>query len=88
MYTLTLTPAERQAIDWIGYRYAHGADFYHLLNQAVWMDGVEWADDADLTFRISEPLAWEMLHTIPEDNFACFSDEFIAKLLEFFDKIV
>lgn len=94
MYTLTLTKAERDAIDWIGPRYWHGDQLY----RRIWGDSTQSPDDADwdtpvdITFHVPEHVAWEIRDSINYDDgdekLACFSDELKSKLLAFCDSIV
>lgn len=91
MYKLTLTRSERKAIDWVGYRYAHGDDLYKLLwGRSIANDGaeVEWDDDIDISFAIPEHIAWEIREACEEDNLECFSSELVSKLVDFCNKIV
>ena len=62
-YVLTLTLSERQAIDWVGYRYSCGDGLYSLL-WGVNSHGVEsdpphanWDDDRSITFFVPERVA-------------------------------
>lgn len=93
-YSLTLTPQEQRAIDWIGSRYAHGNDLYKLLCQSDWyFEGVEEDDQEwgkyQITFRIPENLAWQIVDIIEgEDKLVCFSESFQQKLWEFAGKVV
>lgn len=98
-YTLTLTNGERKAIDWVGDRYAHGHDFYKMLCDCEWQvsgepEGLEidWSSQCDISFVMSEPIAWEISEFLAEayddDKFACFSGELVSKLLNFMGAIV
>lgn len=87
MYRLTLTKDERAAIDWVGYRYVHGDDFYKLLVHECEFEN-DWDYDGDVTFSIPEHVAWEMVDKLPEDDFACFAPEFESKMWLFLDTIV
>lgn len=86
MYQLILTLAERQAIDWVGNRYAHGHDLYRLL----WVESnpapdVDWDSDCEITFAIPEHVAWQIAEMGAECNYLwdCFSEELSAKLTDF-----
>jgi len=89
-YKLTLTIGERKAIDWVGHRYAHGDNLYDVLTSADWdIDAVSseqedwgWMADCDITFTLSEPLAWEIQEIREESNclWDCFADELVAKM--------
>lgn len=96
MYTLTLTREERKAIDWVGFRYAHGTELYQALADCNWhaqhrvsdsadeLD-IAWDGDYDITFLIPECVAWE-IHNIGEDCnwlWDCFSPELSYKLNQF-----
>ena len=89
-YSLTLTHAERRAIDWIGGRYAHGDDLRAILNRCdpATDDAPEWDDPADITFDLRESAAWEVSECIDADNLTCFGPELCEKLRAFQDKIV
>jgi hypothetical protein len=90
MYTLTLTRQERQAIDFVGHRYAHGDDLYDVLTDAEWEDDCEWDDDCDITFTLAEYLAWD-INSIGNDSefrFDLFSGELCEKITLFCDGIV
>lgn len=92
MYQLTLTAAERKAIDWIGHRYRHGNDLYSLL----WCEcnsapaDADWNSNCDITFAIPEYAAWE-LNNIADDcehRWDCFGPELVEKLEDFCMAIV
>jgi hypothetical protein len=90
MYELTLTKADRDAIDWIGNRYWHGSDLFDLLvtcdtDQDDHPELAPWQTDGDVTFKIPESVAWEMRDKANEIDwlFDCFSDEFSQKLTDF-----
>jgi len=80
MYSLTLTPDERRAFDWVGSRYNSGkvAD---LLLDCIPEDR-EWSDDADITFTILEHVAWEIRELGEEEDYAwaCFAPALAHKL--------
>jgi hypothetical protein len=82
MYSLTLTLDERGAFDWVGSRYNSGkvAD---LLGDCLPQD-CEWADDGDITFVISEPVAWQINELAEQEGYswACFAPELADKLNE------
>lgn len=62
MYTLTLTRAERQAIDHIGMRYWNGNSLYRILwvgSDAV-PNHVDWDNECDITFHIPQTAAWDI----------------------------
>lgn len=88
-YKLTLTHAERRAIDWVGYRYATGDDLYKILSWCCGPD-TEWDQDGDIEFTISEPRAWAIseLFEAEDMSFPCFADEFARKLIAFWEGIV
>jgi len=94
MYKLTLTHAERSAIDWIGNRYAHGDDLYELLIACVQTsnapdDGDDiWGSVYDITFQIPEHVAWVIREIVERDNLACFAPELVDKMRDFCDTIV
>lgn len=94
MYHLTLTQAERKAIDWIGYRYTNGRNlFVHLwANSTVesdW-DSPDWDDTRDLTFSIPEHVAWQIREDAEQEDgyWPCFSPELASKMQAFIDSIV
>jgi hypothetical protein len=81
--SLTLTKSERQAIDWIGYRYAHGDDLQRLLwNYCQQSDGaeIEWDSVDDITFTIENDRKREFIRMVFADNCSCFSPELKLKL--------
>jgi len=82
-YSLLLTASERQAIDWIGRRYAHGWELSHLLNL---VSNDEWDSEEEIEFKIPEWAAWRIDEIIEEDNLACFSDELRSKFYHTFRK--
>lgn len=90
MYTLTLTYAERKAIDWIGYRYGYGSDLRDLLEEGMSKvnpdyDCDKWEEPIDITFSIPENLAWA-IHDIGEEcefSWDCFAEELADKLTNF-----
>lgn len=88
MYTLTLTLAERKAIDWIGHRYRHGTELYRLLWAQSEQEGEDdWDADADITFHVPESVAWTVAEIIDE-GLDCFASDLVVKLWEFRDRIV
>lgn len=89
MYTLTLTCAERKAIDFVGYRYSHGSDLYTALCGADCSpEDANWDDPGDITFNMCENVAWEVADCINEDELELLSDDFKLKLLKFAEEIV
>lgn len=90
MYSLTLTKAERKAIDWIGDRYAHGYELYDVLMDVESDHDGTWCDDVDITFDIPEHSVWEILNIREESDgrWDCFADEFVAKLEAFCNNII
>lgn len=87
-YSLMLTREERKAIDWVGYRYAHGDDLYEQLVHCDSNPDVDWDSEVDITFSIPEHVAWEIREACEEDNLACFSPELVSKLMDFCNKII
>ena len=93
MYTLTLSAADRKAIDWIGNRYRHGNDLWNILTDCDTSPSWDssdclWEDSIDIEFFIPEHKSWEIVSIIEEDGLACFSSELVEKLLEFQGKLV
>lgn len=92
MYRLTLTAEERAAFDWVGDRYATGADWASLLCFECDRDDAEseWDSDDTLTFLVPESVAWELkeLADSEDGRFPCFGPELEAKLEEFLSRIV
>lgn len=95
MYTLTLTYAERKAIDWVGYRYEHGDNLRDLLEEAESKvnsdyDCDKWEEPIDITFHIPENLAWAINEIGEECEFRwdCFAEELAEKLNDFCNQIV
>lgn len=87
-YSLTLEYGDRMAIDWIGYRYSHGDDLRAILMKCEQDGETEWSDDAPITFRFPEHLAWTASEAIDGDNLACFAESLVSKLRDFQDKII
>jgi hypothetical protein len=92
MYTLTLSKAERKAIDWVGDRYGHGNNLYGALCDAEWLPAeVEsWDHDGDITFKMNESTAW-VINEIGEEcefRWDCFAPALAAKLTDFCMAIV
>ena len=88
MYRLTLTDAERAAIDWVGYRYRHGDELFGLLLQCVTTpEGAEWEEPGDITFHVPEHVAWR-IGEIVNEGLDCFADELVSKLVCFASHIV
>lgn len=83
-YTLTLTQAERKAIDWVGHRYSNGNALYRLLwgKSYARPDMYDWDYDGELTFTIPENVAWEIRDNAEqEDGFwPCFDGDLASKL--------
>lgn len=91
MYNLLLTADERSAIDFCGYRYAHGDELQRLLYIDSHLDpDVEWTSDEDILFFIPESVAWQIRDIGEECEFRwdCFCPELAAKMNEFCEKIV
>jgi hypothetical protein len=91
-YKLTLTKSERDAIDWIGGRYAHGNDLRSILlgceTAMSNLMGSEWDEDIEIEFQIPEHRAWEIAEIIHVDSLACFSEKLVNKLETFKKEIV
>lgn len=89
MYHLTLTYAERRAIDWIGDRYRHGTELYRLLwvESTVTPDDEDWDSPNDITFAIPEHVAWTISEIISE-GLDCFAPDLVCKLHRLQDRIV
>jgi hypothetical protein len=92
MYHLTLTNAERKALDWVGGRYAHGHDLYRLLWVHCEPEGNEhdWDSDAEITFDIPEDVAWQIMAIAEEceHRWDCFAPELVEKLETLCNQVV
>lgn len=92
MYYLTLTAGERKAIDWVGYRYAHGDQLYKVLwgGSVCNHEDADWDDPRELTFAITEAAAWMIKDIGEESHFRwdCFAPELANKLNKFVDELV
>jgi hypothetical protein len=90
MYSLTLSLSERQAIDFVGFRYAHGDDLYDVLSEADWEDDEEWGIGGDITFTMKEHQAWQINEIAEESEylFDLFSNELCNKMMKFCEQIV
>ncbi len=103
MYKLTLTLAEKKAIDWVGDRDWNGT----ALKNCLWSEGVEWhyvgklngtEDDWDFiwqhmsenTFHIPEHIGWHILSEYIEsgETIPHFVPELKAKIQTLLDSIV
>ncbi len=87
MYKLSLTKSERDAIDWVGHRYANGNDFADLLLQCM-PENTEWDDPYSITFQILEHLAWRIQEIADESGWTCFAGSFVEKLDAFLERVV
>lgn len=89
MYTLTLTSSERDAIDWVGYRYPTGDNLRKILVDCLKPDE-EWDQDDDIMFEIPEHRAWEINDLAEENDGAWpgFSGELAKKMQAFVDGII
>lgn len=87
-YELTLTKDERNAIDWVGYRYGTGDDLFKTLMRGN--PNHDWDFAGDVSFQIPEHVAWQIRDLCESEDFLfpCFSPEFAGKLQDFCDKIV
>jgi|GEM_PF-3387367 len=81
MYTLTLTPDERRAFDWVGDRYTAGA-VADLLRDCIPEESPEWEEDGDITFNLLEHIAWQVRDLAEEEGNAwpCFAPDLAEKL--------
>ncbi len=81
-FQLTLTRGERKAIDWVGFRYAHGDDLSDLLYLCYVQDyeNDPWHLDGDMTFDLEAYHVEKLQAIIVEDNLACFSEDLRHKL--------
>lgn len=88
-YTLTLTPEERKAFDWVGGRYNAGAVAGALRLECMGPDD-EWTQEGDITFNVPEWVAWEIDRLAEEENYAWprFADSLKSKLVDFCNAIV
>jgi len=92
MYILTLSAADRAAIDWIGNRYAHGDDLFKLL----WSEChhrpeyADWDYSGDISFEVPEHIAWAINEIGEEGAYCwdCFADDLSTKLTEFCMNVV
>lgn len=89
MYSLTLNLDERRAFDWVGHRYATGADFASVLLECMPGD-VAWSDAGEITFAIPEHKAWELSELAEQEGglWPCFAPELVAKLDSLIGSIV
>ena len=79
-YKLTLTKDERDAIDWVGYRYSNGDELRNLLEESkvkvmLPYDVVNevnecdiWNTDCILTFDVPENLAWSIKENANQED--------------------
>lgn len=88
-FQLTLTYGERQAIDWVGYRYSHGDDLRNLLQNCHVLDDDSekssdeiWDEREDICFTLGEEQVQQIEKMADEDDFACFSEELKHKFYE------
>jgi hypothetical protein len=99
MVELVLDRAERNAIDWIGYRYRHGDQLRDFLEEYMkpspeqlkqWDDEdcFPWDSRGELRFEIPNMDLLEMSEILIKDNMACFSGELKEKLLQCTEQLV
>lgn len=95
MYTLTLEESERDAIDWVGDRYAHGYKLRKVLQlgevRCPWPDcDPEWHYNVPLEFILPEYVAWqvEAIRDEDEGRWTLFPPSLARKLNDFCDNIV
>ena len=103
MFCLMLTREERDAIEWIGYRYSHGDDLFDALQNAsgcilvddmesAWKaankDEAEWDGTYDIDYWMSQATALEVKAIIDGSLLDCFATEFCTKLREFSKQVV
>jgi hypothetical protein len=89
MYKLVLSKAERDAFDWVGYRYATGNDASTWLAECL-PESVSWDDAGDVVFDVPEYIAWEVARCSEEEEgvWPCFGPELAEKMRLFVDSIV
>ena len=97
-YKLTLSKQDREAIDWVGYRYSNGDELYTLLYKCDYISehktSCAWDSKSDITFLIPEYIAWEIAENAEQEdgdyvyNFPCFANEFADKLRLFCENLV
>lgn len=90
-YKLTLTAADRKAINFVGDRYAHGTELYQLLWHDSQCDPEDWWEyDGDMVITVPEHIAWEVqrIRAICEGRWDLFDTPLRRKLNEFCDRIV
>lgn len=87
MYQLILTKSERDAIDWVGGRYATGDDLANIL---IPHGDKDWDEDGDITFLLPESSAWRIQDLADEEEhrWPCFGTTLVSKLETFLSKIV
>lgn len=87
-YKLTLTQDERNAIDWVGHRYATGTDLYKTLMQGT--ASHDWDYEGDVDFAMPEHVAWQIRDLCESEDFLfpCFAPAFAGKLQTFCDSII
>lgn len=89
-YQITLTKAERNAIDWVGHRYSNGDDLFRLLMEGMPITSV-WSQQGDITFDLPEHVAWQIKENAEQeegDGFPCFDDTLTTKFLVLIVEIV
>ena len=93
MYKLTLSLAERQAIDFVGGRYSNG----HSLYRQLWVEcdehsptDADWDYDGEITFDVPEHVAWRISDIGDADwnQWPLFAPELKAKMEDFVNSIV
>lgn len=93
-YTLTLTKADRDAIDWVGDRYSGAPAIFKVWQETETNPERDWSDDGDFTLVIPEHLAWEIRDAAESDaegghsTWPCFAPSLKNKLDAFLDSIV
>jgi len=90
MYSLVLSASEREAMAWVGFRYATGDETMAVLSQCIKDPEASWDDPGDVHFEIPEHKAWNLQELWEQEDmlFPCFSSALATKLLEFAGRIV
>ena len=65
-YTLTLTKADRDAIAFVGHRYAWSNALGHLYARSAWEGDSD--SDEPITYTMPEHVAWELAEAFEQDT--------------------
>lgn len=93
-YMLEIDPDWQKAVDFIGYRYESGHDFYDMVIKYL-RDNDQWGAGKSVIAQLPENVAWALRDmlcdeegNINRDATGMLADSVLVKLQTFFDSIV